>query len=144
MASSRTRSGALLFRPPENLVPKHRTALRNRLEAFLAGALGAAVARKTPEAAESTGRALGRLYHRLDARRRNLARTNLARAFPEMSPEEVDALSVRVFEHFGGVAAELLYALSHDLADALTRVDTEAVSYTHLTLPPNRAVTISV
>lgn len=115
----------MLFRPPENLVPKHRTALRNRLEAFVAGALGAALARKTPEAAESTGRALGRLYHRLDARRRNLARTNLARAFPEMSPEEVDALSVRVFEHFGGVAAELLYALSHDPADALTRVDTE-------------------
>src|SRR5450759_1758405 len=121
MVSSRTRSGASRFRPPEDLVPKHRTALRNRLEAFVAGALGAALARKTPEAAESTARALGRLYRHLDARRRNLARTNLARAFPEMSPEEVDALSVRVFEHFGGVAAELLYALSHD-----------PVSYTHL------------
>src|ERR1035437_9065685 len=102
MASSRTRSGASRFRPPEDFVPKHRTALRNHLEAFVAGALGAALARKTPEAAESTGRALGRLYRHLDARRQNLARTNLARAFPAMSPEEVDEVSVRVFQHFGG------------------------------------------
>jgi KDO2-lipid IV(A) lauroyltransferase len=128
MASWRTRSYASRARPPENLVPKHRTALRNRLEAFLAGAFGAFLARKTPEAAESTGRALGRVYRHLDARRRNLARTNLARAFPEMSPEEVDALSVRVFAHFGGVAAELLHALSHDPADALTRVETKGAA----------------
>lgn len=109
-------------------MPKHRTAFRNRLEAFLAGALGAVLARKTPEAAESTGRALGRVYRRLDASRRNLARTNIARAFPGMSPEEVDALSVRVFEHFGGVAAELFHALSHDPADALARVETEGAA----------------
>ncbi|MEO8587370.1 MAG: lysophospholipid acyltransferase family protein [Acidobacteriota bacterium] len=105
-------------------MPKHRTALRNRLEDFAARALGAALARKTPAAAEATGRSLGRLYRRLDARRRNLARANLARAFPEMPPEEVDALSVRVFEHFGGVAAELFRALSHDPADALERIET--------------------
>jgi KDO2-lipid IV(A) lauroyltransferase len=128
MDSSRTRSGASRSRRPEDLVPKHRTALRNRLEALLAGALGAFLARKTPEAAESTGRALGRLFRRLDGRRRALTRENLSRAFPEMSAEEVDALSVRVFEHFGGVAAELLYALSHDPADALTRVETEGAT----------------
>src|SRR5450756_891376 len=108
MASSRTRSGALLFRPPENLVPKHRTALRNRLEAFLAGALGAALARKTPEAAESPARALGRLYRRLDARPPTLARTQPVRAFPSRSPEEVYALAGRVFSHFGGVSTKLL------------------------------------
>lgn len=105
-------------------MPKHRTALRNRLEVFAASALGAVLARKTPEAAEATGRALGRLYRRLDARRRNLARTNLARAFPGMPPEDVEALSVRVFEHFGGVASELFRALSHDPADALERIET--------------------
>jgi KDO2-lipid IV(A) lauroyltransferase len=109
-------------------VPKHRTAFRNRLESFFASALGAVLARKTPEAAESTGRALGRLYRRLDGSRRNLARANLARAFPEMYPDEVDALSVRVFEHFGGVAAELVHAIAHDPADALARVETEGAA----------------
>ena len=109
-------------------MPKHRTALRNRLEAGLAGAFGAVLARSTPEAAESTGRALGRFYRHLDARRRHLARRNLAHAFPEMAPEEVDALSVRVFEHFGGVAAELFRALSHPPADALSRIETEGAA----------------
>ena len=65
---------------------------------------------------------------RLDARRRSLARANLSRAFPEMPPEDVEALSVRVFEHFGGVAAELFRALSHDPADALRRVETEGAA----------------
>lgn len=106
-------------------MPKHRTALRNRLESFVVGAFGAVLARKTPEAAESTGRGLGRLYRRLDASRRNLARVNLARAFPAMSASDIDSLSVRVFEHFGGVVAELLHALAHDPADALERIETE-------------------
>jgi KDO2-lipid IV(A) lauroyltransferase len=106
-------------------MPKKRSAFRNRLEALLAGALGAVLARKTPEAAEASGRALGRLYLRLDAKRRNLARKNLACAFPALPPVEIDALAVRVFEHFGGVAAELLHAIGHDPADALSRLETE-------------------
>lgn len=122
------------------LVPKHRTRLRNRLEAFLADVSGAFFAGKTPEAAESTGRALGRLYRRLDARRREVARTNLSRAFPEMSPEEVNALCVRVFEHFGGLAAELFHALSHDPADALTRVETKGAAIAKDALATGRGV----
>ena len=121
-------------------MPKHRTALRNRVEAFAAGALGAVLARRTPEAAESAGRALGRLYRHLDARRRILARTNLARAFPEMSPREVEALSVRVFEHFGGVAAELFRALSHDPTDALLRVETEGAAIAKESVASGRGV----
>ena len=121
-------------------MPKHRTALRNRLEAFAVGAFGAVLARKTPEAAEATGRALGRLYRRLDRRRRSLARANLARAFPEMPPEDVDALSVRVFEHFGGVAAELFRALSHDPADALRRVETEGAAIAKDSVASGRGV----
>lgn len=128
MTLSRTRSGASRVRRPENLVAKHRTALRNRFEAFLAGAFGAFLARKTPEAAESTGRALGRLFRRLDGRRRALSRKNLARAFQELTAVEVEALSVRCFEHFGGVAAELVHALAHDPADALARVETEGAA----------------
>ena len=106
-------------------MPKKRTAFRNRLEALAAGAAGAALAKMTPEAAEASGRALGRLYLRLDARRRNLARANLARAFPELPSAGIDALAVRVFEHFGGVAAELLHAMGHGPEDALSRIETE-------------------
>ena len=110
-------------------MPKHRTAIRNRLEAFLVDAVRSGLARRTPEGAESTGRALGRLYRRLDGRRRSLARENLSRAFPELSAAEVEALSVRCFEHFGGVAGELAHALSHDPADALQRVETEGETH---------------
>jgi KDO2-lipid IV(A) lauroyltransferase len=106
-------------------MPKKRTASRNRLEALAAGAAGAALAKMTPEAAEAFGRALGRLYLRLDERRRNLARANLARVFPELSSAGIDALTVRVFEHFGGVAAELLQAMSDEPHEALSRIETE-------------------
>lgn len=105
-------------------MPKNRTALRNRLEALLAGGLGARLARRTPEAAEAFGHALGRLYLRLDGRRRNLARANLAAAFPELPRAGIDALSVRVFEHFGGVAAEVLHAAGRDPAEVLPRLET--------------------
>lgn len=109
-------------------MPKQRTAFRNRLEALAAGALAAALARQTPEAAEATGRALGRLFRRVDGRRRTLTKRNLERAFPELSAREIEALSVRCFEHFGGVAAELVHALAHDPADALSRVETEGAA----------------
>ncbi|MFI5120633.1 MAG: lysophospholipid acyltransferase family protein [Thermoanaerobaculia bacterium] len=106
-------------------MPKTRTAFRNRLEALAAGAVGAALAKMTPEAAEALGRALGRFYLRLDGRRRNLASGNLARAFPDLSSAGIEALTGRVFEHFGGVAAELLHAMGHDPEDALSRIETE-------------------
>ena len=50
-------------------MPKHRSAFRNRLEALAVGAFGAVLARRTPESAEAAGRALGRIYRRLDALR---------------------------------------------------------------------------
>ncbi len=64
------------------------------------------------------GRRLGRIYRALDRRRRELAGRNLALAFPERGPAEIEALSIAVFEHFGGMAAELLHAL-HEPAPSL-------------------------
>ena len=121
-------------------MPKKRTAFRNRLEALAAGAVGAALAKMTPEAAEAFGRALGRLYLRLDERRRNLARANLARAFPDLPSAGIDALTVRVFEHFGGVAAELLHAMGHGPADALSRIETEGAEVARAALASGRGV----
>jgi KDO2-lipid IV(A) lauroyltransferase len=121
-------------------MPKKRTAFRNRLEAFTAGAAGALLARMTPEAAERFGRVLGRLYRRLDTRRRDLARANLARAFPELSRAEIDDLTVRVFEHFGGVAAELLYSIGHEPADALARIETDGAEIAQASFESGRGV----
>jgi Kdo2-lipid IVA lauroyltransferase/acyltransferase len=106
-------------------MPKSRTAFRNRLEALAAEAAGAVLARMSPEAAERCGRALGRGYMRLDGRRRELSHANLARAFPELPADRIAALNVRVFEHFGGVAAELLHAVSRRPQDVLSRIETE-------------------
>jgi KDO2-lipid IV(A) lauroyltransferase len=57
--------------------------------------------------AYAIGTGAGRLAHRLDRRHREIARDNLARAFPGTPPEEIDRLVRRVFEHLGCVAVDV-------------------------------------
>lgn len=121
-------------------MPKKRTVFRNRLETLLAGALGAVLSRKAPEAAEAWGRALGRGYWKLDARRRDLARKNLTSAFPELPPSGIDALAVRTFEHFGGVAAELLHAAGREPREVLARLETVGAEIAHAASATGRGV----
>ena len=121
-------------------MPKKRSVFRNRLEALAAGAAGTALAKMTPEAAEASGRALGRVYMRLDARRKNLACANLSRAFPDLPSAGIDELAVRVFEHFGGVAAELLHAMGHDPEDALSRIEKEGAEIARAAFASGRGV----
>jgi Kdo2-lipid IVA lauroyltransferase/acyltransferase len=121
-------------------MPKNRTAFRNRLEALAAGAAGAVLARTTPRAAEASGRALGRLYRKLDAERRDLTRENLARAFPNLPPAGIDALAVRTFEHFGGVAAEVLHAARRDPGEVLSRLETVGAEIAHAASATGRGV----
>jgi Kdo2-lipid IVA lauroyltransferase/acyltransferase len=102
---------------------RDRSALRNRVEALAVNALRRVFARMTPERAEAAGRRLGLLYRRVDRRRRELARANIARAFPEMSSGEVDALSRAVFAHFGGLATELLHAAGRPVPETLARIE---------------------
>lgn len=103
---------------------KGRSDLRNRIELAGVRLLLWTAGRGTPESAEAAGRRLGRLYRTLDRRRRDLAEENLARAFPGKRPDEIEALSVSVFEHFGGVAADLLHAFgeSQEALDARMEV----------------------
>ncbi|GAB4271978.1 MAG: lysophospholipid acyltransferase family protein [Deferrisomatales bacterium] len=54
------------------------------------------------------GQALGGLWHRMDRRRRNLARAHVARAFPDWPAARVDALVRAHFAHLGVTAAEFL------------------------------------
>ncbi len=102
---------------------RNRSAFRNRAEALAVSALRGVFARMPPERAEAIGRRLGLLYRRVDGRRRELARENIARAFPGKSREDVDALVRAVFAHFGGLAAELLHASGRPVEEVLARVE---------------------
>lgn len=100
-----------------------RSGFRNRAEALAVAALRGVFSRMSPESAEAAGRRLGLLYRRVDARRRELARTNILRAFPQMTPAEGDALSRAVFAHFGGLATELLHAAGRPVHEIVSRVE---------------------
>jgi KDO2-lipid IV(A) lauroyltransferase len=102
---------------------RQRSAFRNRAEALAVSALRNAFARMTPQRAEAVGRRLGLAYRRVDGRRRELARANIASAFPDMSSGEVDALSRAVFAHFGGLATELLHAAGRPVPETVARVE---------------------
>ncbi len=108
-------------------MPRRRSDVRNRIESFGVDLLLAAARRGTPEGAESAGRRLGRLYRAIDRKRRDLAEENLSRAFPDKRPEEIEALSIAVFEHFGGVAADVLHTFgsSPEALDARVSVSGE-------------------
>lgn len=94
-----------------------RSRFRNRAEALAVAALRGVFSRMSPERAEAVGRRLGLAYRRVDGRRRELTRANIARAFPEMPAGEVDALSRAVFAHFGGLTAELLHASGRPVSE---------------------------
>jgi KDO2-lipid IV(A) lauroyltransferase len=100
-----------------------RSAFRNRAEALAVAALRGVFSRMSPESAEAVGRRLGLFYRRVDGRRRELARTNIARAFPQMTSAEGDALSRAVFAHFGGLATELLHAAGRPVPEIVARVE---------------------
>jgi KDO2-lipid IV(A) lauroyltransferase len=99
-----------------------RSDFRNRAEALGVSALAALVP-ASPEGAEVFGRRLGLLYRRLDATRRRLAEANVAAAFPDKTPGEIEAFVRDVFAHFGGVAAEILYASGRPIGETLGRIE---------------------
>ena len=106
---------------------KNRSDARNRIETGLVRLLLAAAGRGTAEGAEAAGRRLGRLYRRLDGRRRRLVARNLERAFPGKTPGEIEALSRAVFEHFGGVAADVLRSVREPSGSLLSRIELSGV-----------------
>ena len=100
-----------------------RGPFRNRLE-LAAYLLLRTFFRLLPlRAADALGRRAGLLYRRLDARRRKLVHGNLALAFPEKSPAEIDALAREVFAHFGSLATDLLRSETEPVESLLARVE---------------------
>lgn len=106
-------------------MPKHRSHVRNRAEQIGFELALALLRRLSLERAEALGRGAGAFFRFLAGRRRALAERNLSRAFPEKSPADIAELSRRVFAHFGGVAAELLWSLDETQPELLSRVAIE-------------------
>jgi len=104
-------------------VAKTRSNVRNRAEAGLVRLARRLAGLVTPEAADAAGRRLGLVFRALDRRRRRLVEENLALAWPAKSAAEIEALSVAVFEHFGGLAVELLHSLDEPDASLLSRIE---------------------
>lgn len=117
-----------------------RSDFRNRVEALAVAALRGVFSRMSPERAEAVGRRLGLAYRRVDGRRRELTRANIARAFPEMPAGEVDALSRAVFAHFGGLTTELLHAVGRPVPEIVARVEFPDAGFAREALRSGRGV----
>jgi KDO2-lipid IV(A) lauroyltransferase len=121
-------------------MPKERSILRNRLEAGAVHLLLAAARRGSAEGAEAVGRRIGRVYRAFDRRRRNLVEENLSRAFPEKRPDEIEALSVTVFEHFGGMAADVLHSVGQPSKDLEKRIEVHGAERARSALATSRGL----
>ena len=88
---------------------------RFALESGLVRGVAAALTPMSMAAVRRCGAALGRFVHAMDAFHRDIARENLAHAFPTRSDAERRAIAREMFAHFGSVLLELLKAgqLSH-------------------------------
>ena len=99
-----------------------RTA-RFRLEAALAGAVGAFVRVLPRNTARAIGRGLGRVWAALDRRHLAIAADNLRRAFPEWREEQVQRTARAVYVHFAQVMLELLWMPGRGRDELMSFVD---------------------
>jgi KDO2-lipid IV(A) lauroyltransferase len=95
------------------------TRARFAAEWLLVRALSRAVGLVSMAAARAWGANVGRLVHAVDAFHRDIARDNLARAFPSRSDADVRALTRETFAHFGSLLFELLKVGQISQADLL-------------------------
>ena len=88
-------------------MPKPRSAAADfAAYAALRGAVALLQALPT-RASIAAADGFARLAHRLDKRHRNIARDNIARAFPELAPRQVDRLALECFRHFALLIVEI-------------------------------------
>jgi len=85
-----------------------RSAARDRAELALFRLGEAALRALSPRAREALGRRLGRLYLRLVPSRRRILFENLARAFPDKSPAEIESIGQASAEWVGAAFVDFL------------------------------------
>jgi len=87
---------------------KRRKKIEGKVGEFLLRRIQKSVMKKSPEGAEAYGMRLGQFLYRIGKSRVRRCLENLELAFPEMSGADREALSRRIFEHFGIVSADFL------------------------------------
>lgn len=83
-------------------------SLKHRVEYFSLLFVAAIVKRLPRKVALNLGRGLGRLGMKLLPGRYRLAKENMSKALPELSPEELEINLRKNFEHFGICSVEML------------------------------------
>jgi KDO2-lipid IV(A) lauroyltransferase len=106
-AASASRDGAAELEPAP--VPRRkRSAVRNRLE-HLFFSIGSGALRLLPgSGASAAGRGLARLYFALARSRARILRENLAAAFPERTPAEIESVARECVANFGTTLVDFL------------------------------------
>jgi KDO2-lipid IV(A) lauroyltransferase len=99
--------------------------VRHRLEYLCVAALRAVVTVLPHQIVRAWGTAVGMLVYALDGRRRNVALSNLAHAFPTRSADERRAIVRAVFVHFGRLLFEILKFSTLSHAQMMKRVEFE-------------------
>ncbi len=99
-----------------------KTLLRHRFErALVRGALG--VLALLPEgSATGFGRGAARLYFLFARSRRRILRENLARAFPDKAPSEINRIEKACVENLGAAFMEFVESANLSREDVLSRV----------------------
>jgi KDO2-lipid IV(A) lauroyltransferase len=98
---------------------------RHSVEFALYRVLRSAIAGLPRCAVRPLGAALGRLGHAIDKRHRDVARRNLALAYPHWPDTQVARLTRACFTHFGGALSDALRLLQLDAVELCERVRIE-------------------
>lgn len=98
------------------------------------------LAKKSPEEAEMWGEKLASIWWTFGGRRRQVALSNLAMAFPELSLEERNRIARAVFTHFGRVTADFLASSGRPTEELAKEMDVEGKEHLDEALALGRGV----
>lgn len=96
--------------------------------------------KKNPQQVQRLGERLGRLWMRRDRKRRDTAIENLGMAMPALSRPEREALTERVFVHFGRAAIEFLAGTQETLEQIESTTDFEGTERLDAALAQGKGV----
>lgn len=121
---------------------KRRSSLAHRGEQALFRFAEKMASTRSWEERVSLGARLGRIWHAVDLRHRQVARQNAARAFPDWSRAQVRNCVRRNFEHLGVTAVEFLGLASVSREELVARTRLEGLEHLHEALALGKGVLV--